>query len=723
MKANGMTLKNVGVIGIALALGAPFAAAAGLTVDAEVPAGNVRVLGIEGDTVRLSQDMRDTEGDWFYWGFRVKGAKGRTLSFEFDPNRNWGNNVGIRGPAVTTDGGRTWSYPCDGKTSRTAFSYTFATDDEVRFYETWQYLPPDWEAFLARHEADRGRKFVTGVLCKSRKGRDVPNARFGCIGDKPKYRILVTSRLHCSEVTATAVVEGLAAAFLADDDVGRWLAANVEMMVIPFADFDGAVDGDQGKNRRPHDHNRDFTEYLYPETRAMRDWVATYAGGWLDAYLDVHCPWIRGQYNEFVYTPRGSDYRMRTLSARFNAILEKLQSGSLNYRTADDLDWGVGWNKPGNYKAGRTSSGWAKDDVRGLRLNFTYEVPFASANGAVVTPDACRAFGRDVGKAFRAFLPTEDAALLDGWYADPQIRRFGDRYWIFPTASRPFAEQTYLDAFSSSDLKTWDRHAKILTTNEIAWARGCLWAPDACEKDGRCYLFFSANDAYPVGGKREDGEPQKEPGLSQYGGIGVAVADSPAGPYRDLIGKPLVDRFWHAAQPIDPTVFEYEGSWYMVYGGWHKCNVVRLAPDFKSLVPFEDGRLWHPLDPPDYTEGSVLFERKGVWYFMYSCGRWTDGSYGVKYGMGKTPFGPFDWKGRVLGSQEPIATGAGHHSVICKPGTDEWYICYHRRPIPNLAQHHRVTCLDRLRFNDDGTIRPVSRGISDQHCMPPDYCR
>ncbi len=75
--------------------------------------------------------------------------------------------------------------------------------------------------------------------------------------------------------------------------------------------------------------------------------------------------------------------------------------------------------------------------------------------------------------------------------------------------------------------------------------------------------------------------------------------------------------------------------------------------------------------------------------------------------MGKTSFGPFDRKGGVFGSQEPIATGAGHHSVICKPGTDEWYVCYHRRPIPNLAQHHRVTCLDRLRFNDDGTIRPV----------------
>lgn len=297
--------------------------------------------------------------------------------------------------------------------------------------------------------------------------------------------------------------------------------------------------------------------------------------------------------------------------------------------------------------------------------------------------------------------------LVEGWYADPQIRHFGGKYWIFPTASRPFAEQTYLDAFSSDDLVKWQRHANILTTNEVSWARGCLWAPDAFQKDGRYYLFFSANDAYPVGGKKEDGTPQKEPGLSKYGGIGVAVADAPEGPYRDLIGKPLIDRFWNGAQPIDQYVFTYQGEWYMVYGGWRKCNLVRLAPDFKSLLPFADGRLWQPFTPPEYTEGAVMFERKGVWYFMYSSGNWTDGSYCVKYSVAKTPLGPFEFKGCVLGSQEPIATGAGHHSVICKPGTDEWYICYHRRPIPNLSPHHRVTCLDRMFFDSNGDIRPI----------------
>lgn len=294
-----------------------------------------------------------------------------------------------------------------------------------------------------------------------------------------------------------------------------------------------------------------------------------------------------------------------------------------------------------------------------------------------------------------------------GWYADPQIRNYGGKYWVFPTYSHDFKEQVFFDAFSSSDLNTWTKHERIITTNEVRWARGAMWAPDAHEKDGKYYLFFSANDAYPVGHKRIDGEPQTEPGISKYGGIGVAVADRPEGPYRDLIGKPLIDRFWNGAQPIDQYVFKYKGEWFMVYGGWQRCNLVRLSPDFKSLVPFEDGRIWKDFTPKDYVEGSVMFERKGKWYFMYSSGAWTRDTYCVNYSMADSPFGHFEFKGRVLGTQKPIATGAGHHSVINIPGTDEWYICYHRRPIPSLSQHHRVTCLERMFFNDDGTIRPV----------------
>ena len=88
-----------------------------VTVDANLPAGNVVVEGISGDTVRLRQDLRDTSGEWFYWAFRVTGAAGRTLTFDFT-NKKGGGPVGVRGPVVSTDGGQTFSYPLDGKSKK-----------------------------------------------------------------------------------------------------------------------------------------------------------------------------------------------------------------------------------------------------------------------------------------------------------------------------------------------------------------------------------------------------------------------------------------------------------------------------------------------------------------------------------------------------------------------------------------------------------------------------
>jgi beta-xylosidase len=308
--------------------------------------------------------------------------------------------------------------------------------------------------------------------------------------------------------------------------------------------------------------------------------------------------------------------------------------------------------------------------------------------------------------AAKAKIPQPVNPLFEGWYADPQIRLYGDTYWIFPTYSHRFEEQTFMDAFSSKDLVTWKKHPNILKAADISWAHYCLWAPDACQKDGRYYLFFSANDTYPVEGNRT-GQTRRPFGHRKYGGIGVAVADRPEGPYRDLIGKPLIDQFWNGAQPIDQCLFTYKGDWYLLYGGWGRCNLVKLAPDFKSLQPLDDGKMWRDMTPKDYVEGSVLFERKGIWYFMYSAGAWTRDNYRVNYAVSNSPFGPFTFKGQILGSQRPLATGAGHHSVLNLPKTDIWYICYHRRPIPSLSSNHRVTCIDRLFFEENGDIRPV----------------
>lgn len=125
------------------------------------------------------------------------------------------------------------------------------------------------------------------------------------------------------------------------------------------------------------------------------------------------------------------------------------------------------------------------------------------------------------------------------------------------------------------------------------------------------------------------------------------------------------------------------------------------------MEKFQDGQLVKEITPKDYVEGPTMFIRKGKYYLMWSEGGWTNGSYKVSYAISDAVFGAFEKISTILEADSSVATGAGHHSVINIPNTDEWYIVYHRRPIPNLGRDHRVTCIDRLFFNEDGTIKKV----------------
>ena len=290
--------------------------------------------------------------------------------------------------------------------------------------------------------------------------------------------------------------------------------------------------------------------------------------------------------------------------------------------------------------------------------------------------------------------------IIDGWYADPEGVIFGKEYWVFPTWSAKYHEQVFMDAFSSKDMVTWKKHPSIIDTGIIKWAKMAMWAPSIVQKDKKYFLFFSAND---IQSKERNGTAD-----DTSGGIGIAVANKPGGPYKDYLGKPLINRFYNQAQPIDQFVFkDKDGQYYIIYGGWGRCNIGRMNEDFTALKPFEDGSLVKEITPKGYVEGPTMFIRKGKYYMMWSEGGWTNGTYKVAYGISDHVFGPFERVSTILEADEHIATGAGHHSVMNIPGTDEWYIVYHRRPIPNLDRDHRVVCIDRMNFNNDGTIKNV----------------
>ncbi len=282
--------------------------------------------------------------------------------------------------------------------------------------------------------------------------------------------------------------------------------------------------------------------------------------------------------------------------------------------------------------------------------------------------------------------------ILPGWYADPEVHVFAGRYWIYPTYSAPYDEQTFMDAFSSADLVTWTKHSRILDTSRVKWATRAMWAPSIVEKDGWYYLFFGANDI------QKDGQP---------GGIGVARSRRPDGPFEDHLGRPLIDRFHNGAQPIDQFVFkDRDGAWYIVYGGWRHCNIARLTDDFTGFVPFPDGTIFREITPEGYVEGAFMLMKDGKYYFMWSEGGWTGPNYAVAYAIGTSPFGPFTRVGRILQQDPSVATGAGHHSVLQSP-SGKWYIVYHRRPLGEKDRNHRVVCIDDLRFDAAGTILPV----------------
>ncbi|CAI6074376.1 glycoside hydrolase family 43 protein [Cohnella sp. JJ-181] len=285
--------------------------------------------------------------------------------------------------------------------------------------------------------------------------------------------------------------------------------------------------------------------------------------------------------------------------------------------------------------------------------------------------------------------------IVPGWYADPEARTYEGKHWIY--ATRSFTEYTMqmnLDAFSSDDLIHWEKHEGIVEMSDFPWIWRAVWAPTHIEHRGKYYLVFASNDI------QSDEE---------IGGLEIAVADRPEGPYRGYLGRPLVDKFIHQAQPIDAHLFKDEdGTVYLYYGGWGHCNVARMNEEMTGFVPLtgEGDEIFRSITPEGYVEGPCMIKKDGLYYLMWSMGGWTNGTYRVAYGVSGSPLGPFENKGTILEKQEPIAEGPGHHGYLHLQETDEWLIVYHRRTIGDTEPGHRQLCIDRMRIGG-GRIEPV----------------
>lgn len=368
-----------------------------VVVDKNLPAGNIVFERMVNDTVYVHQELRGSKKAWFYWAFRVTGAQGRKLTFVFTKSFA----ICERGPVVSLDKGKSYEYLAEEGATKFQFTYDFPADaKEVWFYECHPYTPEMWYSFI---NAPHKGRYETGVLCKSPKGRDVPFFRIMPKESAPKLSVVVSCRHHCSEAPAGYVVEGITAAFLEDSELGQWLRDNIELHVVPFVDIDGSVEGDQGKWRLPHDHNRDYTEFRYPETAALASLIAETQP---DIYLDCHNPKLYKYNDNYIYTPYRENPNPKEFV--FSRLLEKYQEGGLNYRTSDNLPFGTSWNSSSNYQDGLNATQWVYANIQDIKVARTIEFPFAYSNGALVYPGKLRQFGHGIARTLKAFAQGEE---------------------------------------------------------------------------------------------------------------------------------------------------------------------------------------------------------------------------------------------------------------------------------------------------------------------------
>lgn len=291
--------------------------------------------------------------------------------------------------------------------------------------------------------------------------------------------------------------------------------------------------------------------------------------------------------------------------------------------------------------------------------------------------------------------------VLTGLYADPNIAVFGDTYYIYATSDGvPGWGGNTFYVWSSKNLVDWTRSQQPFLTldgqaGNVPWATGNAWAPTIIERGGKYYFYFSGHS----------------PELNRKV-IGVAVADSPAGPFTAQ-PQPMIrnDGSVQTGQAIDPAAFEdpKTGKYYLLWGNGSPVYA-ELSDDMTSIVP---NTIRSISGLPDFREGIFMNYRDGLYHLTYSIDDTGSADYRVGYATSTSMDGPWQYRGVILQKDASLGIlGTGHSSIINVPGTDDWYIAYHRFAIPGGDGTHRETTIDRLTIGSDGTFQSVTPTLS-----------
>lgn len=235
--------------------------------------------------------------------------------------------------------------------------------------------------------------------------------------------------------------------------------------------------------------------------------------------------------------------------------------------------------------------------------------------------------------------------------------------------------------FSTTDMVNYKDHGAILDDDVFDWIdEDYCWASHLVERNGKFYWY-----------------------VSNFGSMGVAVSDNLFGPYKDPLGKPLVDRKTpgYEESNIDPAVFiDDDGQAYLYWGGETNLKGVKLK---ENMIEF-DGEPIKFTGLKNYEEAPWLFKRNGIYYLAYS----TSTGYvrgPIRYAMAASPLGPWKDMTDILGVVYNSFTN--HEAIIEYKG--QWYIIYHNGALPGGGDYNRSVCVDKLYFNPDGTIQYVEQ--------------
>jgi len=287
--------------------------------------------------------------------------------------------------------------------------------------------------------------------------------------------------------------------------------------------------------------------------------------------------------------------------------------------------------------------------------------------------------------------------VLPGKYADPNIAVFGDTYYIYATTDgvNGWGGNTFY-VWKSKNLVDWTRSAEPFLTldgadGNVPWATGNAWAPTIIEKGGKYYFYFSGHNP------RDD---RKE--------IGVAVADSPEGPFT-AEAQPMITNgeSVNSGQAIDPAAFQdpQTGKYYLFWGNGRPVYG-ELSDDMKSIVA---GTIKPISGLNDFREGLFMNYRDGLYHLTYSIDDTGSPDYRVGYATSTSVDGPWTYRGVILSKDTSQGLlGTAHSSIINVPGTDDWYIAYHRFAMPGGNGFNRETTIDRLTIGADGLFQRVT---------------